>query len=369
MTAPDDGDSRITANVLTGFLGAGKTSLLKRLLALPSLSGTAVIINEFGEVGLDHLLVEAIDDDIVLLKSGCICCNIRTDLKDALLSLFERSRNGEIPRFSRIAIETTGIADPAPIVATLSADPMLRHHFRVGNIVTVVDVPNGQSNLDGFVESQRQVAVADRIIVSKSDISPAEDTARLRARLEALNPAAEILELDETMQPDDALFMRDIHDSSARGAEVARWLKAETRALDAHGHHHHHGHDHGHSHHQAHEHDINRHGDIRAFVLKGDAPLSWARFGLWLSMLLNRHGGEILRLKGLLDIEGNDSPVVIQGVQHLIHKPMHLDHWPAGVNGTHLVVIAKGLDPALVERSFRAFNGLSPLLGGLAKSA
>jgi G3E family GTPase len=365
MNVSEDGDDRITANVLTGFLGAGKTSLLKRLLALPSLAGTAVIINEFGEVGLDHLLVEAIDDDIVLLKSGCICCNIRTDLKDALLSLFERSRNGEIPRFSRIAIETTGIADPAPIVATLSADPMLRHHFRVGNIVTVVDVPNGLANLDAFVESQRQVAVADRLIISKSDIAAPEDTARLHTRLEALNPAAEILELDETMQPDDALFVRDIHDISARGAEVARWLKAETRTHDAHGHHH----DHGHPHHHAHEHDFNRHGDIRAFVLTGDAPLSWARFGLWLSMLLNRHGGEILRLKGLLDIEGNDSPVVIQGVQHLIHKPMHLDRWPDGVTGTHLVVIAKGLDPVLVERSFRTFNGLAPLTGGLAKSA
>jgi len=359
MSAPDDGDERITANVLTGFLGAGKTSLLKRLLALPSLSGTAVIINEFGEVGLDHLLVEAIDDDIVLLKSGCICCNIRTDLKTALLSLFERSRNGEIPRFSRIVIETTGIADPAPIVATLSADPMLRHHFRVGNIVTVVDVPNGLTNLDAYSESQRQVAVADRIIVSKSDIAPAEDTPRLRARLEALNPAAEILELDETMQPEDALFVRDIHDIEARGQEVARWLQAETHAQDHHGH----------AHHHAHEHDVNRHGDIRAFVLTGDAPLSWARFGLWLSMLLNRHGGEILRLKGLLDIEGNDSPVVVQGVQHLIHKPMHLDRWPEGVHGTHIVVIAKGLDPALVERSFRAFNDLAPLADGLAKSA
>jgi G3E family GTPase len=361
-----EGDDRITANVLTGFLGAGKTSLLKRLLALPSLAGTAVIINEFGEVGLDHLLVEAIDDDIVLLKSGCICCNIRTDLKTALLSLFERSRSGEIPRFSRIAIETTGIADPAPIVATLSADPMLRHHFRVGNIVTVIDVPNGLSNLAAYAESQRQVAVADRLIVSKADIASAEDTASLRARLEALNPAAEILELSEAMQPDDALFVRDIHDLEARGLEVARWLTAETRAQD-HSHHDHHHH--GHSHHHSHEQDVNRHGDIRAFVLTGDAPLSWARFGLWLSMLLNRHGGEILRLKGLLDIEGNESPVVIQGVQHLIHKPMHLDRWPDGVTGTHIVVIARGLDPALVGRSFRAFNGLAPMAGGLAKSA
>jgi G3E family GTPase len=354
-----DASERITANVLTGFLGAGKTSLLKRLIALPSLAGTAVIINEFGEVGLDHLLVEAIDDDIVLLKSGCICCNIRTDLKAALLSLFERSRRGEIPSFSRVAIETTGIADPAPIVATLSADPMLRHHVRVGNIVTVVDVPNGLANLAAYPESQRQVAVADRLIVSKSDIAPPGDTASLRNQLKALNPAAEILELSEAMQPDDALFLRDIHDVSSRGAEVARWLRAE-RAQD-HGHHHDHSHDHAL--------DTNRHGDIRAFVLQADTPLSWPRFGLWLSMLLNRHGGEILRLKGLLDIEGNDGPVVIQGVQHLIHKPMHLQSWPAGIQGTRIVVIAKGLDPAAVERSFRAFNGMAPPATGLAKSA
>ncbi len=366
-TTVNEADERITANVLTGFLGAGKTSLLKRLLALPALSGTAVIINEFGEVGLDHLLVEAVDDDIVLLKSGCICCNIRTDLKDALLSLFERSRNGAIPRFSRVAIETTGIADPAPIVATLSADPMLRHHFRVGNIVTVVDVPNGPANLDAYVESRRQVAVADRIIVSKSDIAPAEETNRLRARLEALNPAAEILELSEAMPADDAMFLHDVHDIAARGAEVARWLRAETP--HSHGHHGHHHHDHDH-HHEGHAHeDANRHGDIRAFVLNADTPLSWPRFGLWLSMLLNRHGAEILRLKGLLDIEGSPSPVVIQGVQHLIHKPMHLDRWPDGISGTHLVVIARNLDPALIERSFRAFNGLSASGTGLAKSA
>lgn len=363
-TATNEADDRITANVLTGFLGAGKTSLLKRLLALPALAGTAVIINEFGEVGLDHLLVEAVDDDIVLLKSGCICCNIRTDLKDALLSLFERSRSGAIPRFSRVAIETTGIADPAPIVATLSADPMLRHHFRVGNIVTVVDVPNGPANLDAYEESRRQAAVADRLIISKSDLATPDETARLRARLAAINPAAEMLELSEEMPADEALFMRDVHHLAARGAEVARWLKAATPHDHDPGHHHHHG-----DAHHGHAHDVNRHGDIRAFVLSADTPLSWPRFGLWLSMLLNRHGGDILRLKGLIEIEGNANPVVVQGVQHLIHKPLHLERWPEGITGTHIVVIARGLDPALVERSFRAFNGLSALAGGLAKSA
>jgi G3E family GTPase len=332
----------IIVNVLTGFLGAGKTSLLNRLLAQPSLAGTAVIINEFGEVGLDHLLVETVDDDIVLLKSGCICCTIRGDLKEALISLHERSRAGELPPFSRVAIETTGIADPAPIVATLSADPMLRHHFRTGNIVTVVDVPNGAANLDAYPESLRQVAVADRLIVTKADLAAPDDEARLRARLAAINPAAEIVTLTPDIAPDEALFLNDVHDLSARPAEVARWLQAEAHS---HAHHHHH--------------DVNAHRDIRAFVLTAEQPLSWARFALWLTMLLNRHGAEILRLKGLLDIAGSTSPVVIQGVQHLIHPPQHLPDWPDGIHGTHIVVIARGLDPALVRRSFAAFNGLA----------
>jgi G3E family GTPase len=331
----------ITVNILTGFLGAGKTSLLNRLLCLPRLAGTAVIINEFGEVGLDHLLVETMDDDIVLLKSGCICCTIRGDLKDALLSLLERSRRGDLPSFSRVAVETTGIADPAPIVATLSADPMLRHHFRTGNIVTVVDVPNGLSNLDAYPEAMRQVAVADRLVISKTDLAQGEAEAALHARLSAINPTAEILPLSEDLRPDDAIFLHDVHDLAARGSEVARWLNAASS-----GDHHHH------------RHDVNSHRDIRAFVLTADQPLHWPRFALWLSMLLNRHGEKVLRLKGLLAIEGNDSPVVIQGVQHLIHKPVHLQRWPDGVGGTTIVVIARGLDESVVRRSFLLFNGL-----------
>jgi G3E family GTPase len=331
----------ITVNVLTGFLGAGKTSLLNRLLRLPRLAGTAVIINEFGEVGLDHLLVETMDDDIVLLKSGCICCTIRGDLKDALLSLLERSRRGELPSFSRVAVETTGIADPAPIVATLSADPMLRHHFLIGNIVTVVDVPNGLSNLDAYSEALRQVAVADRLVISKTDLAQGDAATALRARLSAINPTAEILSFSEDLRPDDAIFLHDVHDLAARGAEVARWLNTASS-----GGHHHHGH------------DVNSHRDIRAFVLTANQPLHWPRFALWLSMLLNRHGEKVLRLKGLLAIEGNDSPVVIQGVQHLIHKPVHLQRWPDGVSRTRIVVIARGLDEISVQRSFSLFNGL-----------
>jgi G3E family GTPase len=328
----------VTVNILTGFLGSGKTSLLKRLLALPDLRDAAVLINEFGEVGIDHFLVEEVDDDVVLLKSGCICCTIRGDLKDALLDLHERRAAGRVPPFSRLILETTGLADPGPIVATLVADPALRHQFRMGNIVTVVDAVNGAGNLDRFPESVRQVAVADRLILSKTDLADAGTMADLRQRLTGLNPTADILPLDDVRTPDASLFVSDIHDPTARAVEVARWLAVE--ASDVHDHH---------------RHDVNRHGDVRAFVLTSDAPLDWARFGLWLSMLLNRHGTEVLRLKGLLSIQGVDTPVVVQGVQHLIHKPVHLDDWPDGIAGTRIVVIAKGLDPEVVRRSFRAF--------------
>lgn len=331
----------VTVNILTGFLGSGKTSLLKRLLALPDLRDAAVLINEFGEVGIDHFLVEEVEDDVVLLKSGCICCTIRGDLKDSLLDLHQRRAAGRVPPFSRLILETTGLADPGPIVATLVADPALRHQFRMGNIVTVVDAVNGAGNLDRFPESVRQAAVADRLIMSKTDLADAEAMAALGQRLIRLNPTADILPLDAIRTPDASLFVSDIHDAEARAGEVERWLAADA---------HHHDHDH-----DQHPHDVNRHGDVRAFVLTSDAPLDWARFGLWLSMLLNRHGSEVLRLKGLLAIQGVDTPVVIQCVQHLIHKPVHLEDWPDGIAGTRIVVIAKGLDPEVVRRSFRAF--------------
>jgi G3E family GTPase len=328
---------KVTSNVLTGFLGSGKTSLLKRLLQQPELADTAVLINEFGEVGLDHLLVEGVDEDIVLLKSGCVCCTIRGDLKEALLRLHGRRQRGEAPPFTRLVIETTGLADPAPILSTLTADPMLRHHFRLGNIVTVVDAVAGARNLDDYPESVRQAVAADRLVISKIDLAGEDDVAALGERLRALNPGAEIVLADEDTDPEAALLTHGAHDERTRPEEVRRWL-ADTAD-------------------EAHDHaaDRNRHGDMRATLLTADRPVDWVRFGLWLSMLLNRHGAEILRLKGLVAIEGEDTPVVIQGVQHLIHKPMHLEGWPEGDRRTQLVVIAKRLDPALLRRSFAAF--------------
>lgn len=324
----------VTVNLLTGFLGSGKTSLLKRLLALPDLKQTAVLINEIGEMGLDHLLVEEVNEDVVLLKSGCICCTIRGDLKDALVRLHDRRQRGEVPCFTRLVIETTGLAEPAPIVATMLVDPMLHHHFRLGSVITVIDAVTGAKNLDTHPEALRQAAAADRLVVSKIDLASPEHTAALRRRLGALNPSAEILELDEDTDVHSALLTHDIHDSRSQLGEIRTWLAS------------------GHSHEkEPHPH----HGGIRAFTLTADEPLDWARFGLWLSMLLNRHGARILRLKGLVAIEDQATPVVVQGVQHMIHKPTHLKAWPDADRRTRLVVIAEAIDPALVQRSFAAF--------------
>ena len=317
----------VTAHVLTGFLGSGKTTLLRRLLALPELAGTAVLINEFGEVGLDHLLVEKVEGQIVLLKSGCVCCSIRGDLRDGLLALHARMEAGELPPFGRAVIETTGLADPVPILAGFTADPGLRWHYRLGNLITVVDAVNGLTNLERFPEAWRQVVAADRLMVSKADLA---DAHLLRWRLEALNPDATLHGSDDAGIA--GLLLDDAQDPDARAAAAERWASQDG------AHHHHHG--------------------PGTFTLEAEAPLDWAAFGAWLSLLLHAHGSSILRVKGLLHVAGADRPVVIQGVQHLVHPPLHLEAWPDGRARTRLVLIGTDLDRPAIERSFRAFCGV-----------
>ena len=315
----------VTAHLLTGFLGSGKTSLLQRLLALPDLAGTAVLINEFGEIGLDHLLVDKVDGPVVLLKSGCVCCSIRGDLRDGLERLHGRMESGEIPPFERAVIETTGLADPVPIVAGFTKDPALRWHFRLGKVVTVVDAVNGLANLDRFPEAVRQVALADRLVVSKTDLA---DPAPLLRRLRALNPTA-MLHLSTAEAAAPGALLRD--EGPDRAAELDRLARIEPDRHDHHA------------------------QGLVTFCLTADAPLDWAAFGLWLSLLLHAHGAAILRVKGLLHVSGVDRPVLVQGVQHLVHQPLHLEAWPDGVPRTRLVVIGVGLDRSALERSFRAF--------------
>jgi G3E family GTPase len=331
--------------LLTGFLGAGKTTLLNRLLADPALAETAVLINEFGEIGLDHLFVEALDADAVLLASGCLCCTIRGDLSRALRDLQARGRP-----FRRVVVETTGLADPAPILHTLMRDPLLLRDYALDGVVTVVDAVAGMANLDAQEEARRQVAVADRLVISKTDLA---DAAPLRARLAALNPVARVVDA-RTARAEELLGVGPFS-AEGKAEGIAGWIDAATEEHGHHDHHHgHHHHRHGHHHHQ---HDVNRHdARIRALCLTFDAPLSWEGVANYLEMMAMTQGQKMLRVKGLLNLKGEAQPVVVHGVQHSFHPPLRLAAWPEGDDRrSRLVFILQDLEPAVVEKGLRAF--------------
>jgi G3E family GTPase len=331
----------IPVTVLTGFLGAGKTTLLNRLLKHPEMAGSAVLINEFGEIGLDHLLVEKLDEDTVLLNAGCLCCTIRGDLQRALRDLALKAEAGHEIR--RVLIETTGLADPAPILQTLMSDPVALRSFRLDGVVTVVDAVLGAATLDNQIEAVKQAAVADRLILSKTDIAQADQVNALEARLRALNPGAPIRHVVAGDVAPDFLFGTGRFDPASKIGDVAAWLAAEA----AHHHHHHHGH----------HHDPNRHdARIQAFGLTFAEPLPWEGLATWLEMLAITRGASILRMKGILNLQGEDRPVVLHGVQHVFHPPERLPEWPAGHDRqSRLVFILRDLDRAVVEEGLAAF--------------
>jgi G3E family GTPase len=323
--------------VLTGFLGAGKTTLLNHLLRQPELAGTAVLVNEFGEIGLDHLLVEKLDDSTVLLNAGCLCCTVRGDLARVLREMLPRARRDEI---SRIVIETTGLADPVPILATLMTDPVAAAAYRLDGIVTVVDAVNGATHLDTQEEAVRQVAVADRIIVSKADLA---DAAPLRDRLQALNPGAPMADAAHGVVDPGFVLHAGRFDPTGKNPDVAGWLNAA--AYEAAGEHHHH-------------HDRNRHDErIRAFCITLEDPLDWPALAMWLQTLVASRGENLLRLKGILNLKGQDRPVAIHAVRHLMHKPVKLEAWPEGDPRTsRMVFITSDLPRSVIEEGFRAFQ-------------
>ena len=325
----------VPVTILTGFLGSGKTTLLNRLLKQPEMANTAVLINEFGEIGLDHLMVEAVEGDIVLLAAGCLCCTVRGDLSRALAKLAPRVRSGEI---ARVIIETTGLADPAPIIATLLGDAVAAVLFRLDGIVTVVDAVHAMGQIDAHDEALRQVAVADRIVISKADLA---DTTELRARLGQLNPGAVVLAADHGAVPAALLLNCGLFDAEGKLGDVAGWISEA--AFDDHHHHHH---------------DVNRHdASIRAFSLRFDKPLHWQGVGTWLEMLVSTRGESLLRVKGILDLVGQDRPVVINGVQHLFHAPTLLPAWPKGeIRCSKLVFIVRDLERDVLLRGLEAFE-------------
>ncbi|WID98181.1 GTP-binding protein [Bosea vestrisii] len=350
----------IPLTLLTGFLGAGKTTLLNRLLKDPALAETVVLVNEFGEIGLDHLFVEGIEDGMILLASGCLCCTIRDDLIVTLEDLLRRLDNGRVAPFKRLVIETTGLADPAPVLNVLINHPYLAMRFKLDGVVTLVDAVNGMATLDAHPEALRQVVAADRLVLTKADIATDEEAVTaLRKRLGELNPGIAILPPDA---PAEALVGAGLYDIAERPDELRRWLAAET--LHGHDHDHDHHHDHGETHghhgsHNHHHHDINRHdASIRAFTLTAETPIREATFDLFWTLLRSTHGARLLRLKGLVALaEHPDGPLLVHAVQQILHPPVMLPAWPDADHRSRLVLIVKDLEEETVARLWSAFLG------------
>jgi G3E family GTPase len=315
---------RLPVVLVTGFLGSGKTTLISALVTHPEMAETAVLVNELGEVAIDHHLVRQVDERTVVLGSGCICCTLRGDLRDELRDLLARRARGELAPFRRVVIETTGLADPAPVLSTLVTEPVLRHHYAVEAVVATVDAVSGAATLDRHPESVKQAAVADTLLVTKADAAPPGAVAALEGRLRALNPLAPVRRVAfGAIAPGELLRAR------------ARELPAGAAAAGGPGH----------------------AGDVHTFALVLDEPLDWDAFAVWLTMLLHSRGPDVLRVKGLLDV-GEAGPVVLDGVQHVVHRPRHLPAWPDDDHRSRIVFITRGIERAAVLASLEAFAAL-----------
>ncbi len=332
---------RIPVTVITGFLGSGKTTLLNRILKEPTLKDTAVIVNEFGEVGIDHLLVEQADDGVIELSNGCLCCTMRGQLIDSLANLIDRLQTGRIAKLSRVIIETTGLADPAPILQAIIGHPAMLQSFAIDGVITTVDAINGHDTLIKQKEARKQVAFADKIILTKTDLVTDDDKlASLVDDLKSLNATAMIISSHDPMYQPIELVDIGVFDLDSKTDTVKNWLSSE---VDVHHHHHHH--------------DVNRHSDtIRAFALTHDEPIPYSALDAFIELFCATHGNKILRMKGIVCLAEDPShPIIIHGVQTLFHPPIRLKEWPDINHETRLVIITDGLEETLVREMFNVF--------------
>ncbi|MBY5605863.1 GTP-binding protein [Rhizobium leguminosarum] len=359
MSALND---RIPVTILTGFLGAGKSTLLNRILKDPVMKDAAVIINEFGDVGIDHLLVESSGDSIIELSDGCLCCTVRGELVDTLTNLMDAVQTGRVKPVKRVVIETTGLADPAPVMQAIMGNPVIATNFELDGVVTVVDAVNGLQTLDNHEEARKQAAVADRLIVSKKSMAGATDG--LEKRLRALNPRAVTMDADSAEAGSAAVLVNGLYDPATKIADVGRWLQDEN-AHEAHHHQHDHDHDgdhHGHHHHDhAHQdpHDVNRHdASIRSFSIIEEKPIDPMALDMFIDLLRSAHGEKLLRMKAIVSVSDRpDRPLVLHGVQSIFHPPVRLAAWPGEDRRTRMVLITRDLPEAFVKDLFDAFLG------------
>tara|TARA_B100000579_G_scaffold417874_1_gene414840 strand:+ start:87 stop:1145 length:1059 start_codon:yes stop_codon:yes gene_type:complete len=335
--------NQIPVTVITGFLGSGKTTLLSSILKKKEMQKTAVIINEFGEIGLDHALIEHTDENIVELQSGCICCTIQGDLNKTLIDLFDKMMNGKVSSFNRILIETTGLANPVPIIHTLMSSIELIRIYSLDGVITVVDSVNGEKTLDLHEESLKQLALAEKIILSKTDIVDKDEIKSLVDRIKEINPVSQIIFSKFGNIPLEEIFGLGAYDPYKKSADVKNWLAAEKYKDKKHHHHH----------------DINRHNEnIRAFSMMSENPVNMIAFSFFRDMITAALGANLLRMKGIVNIAGEERPAVIHGVQHIFHPVQWLEKWPDNDRRTKLVFITQNIKKKQIEDFFRPLMGL-----------
>ncbi|MBR0843162.1 GTP-binding protein [Bradyrhizobium liaoningense] len=338
----------IPVTVLTGFLGSGKTTVLNHLLRQSGMDGVVAVINEFGEVGLDHLLVETSEERFALLDNGCVCCSVREDLVALLGELSVREAGGEMPPIGRILIETTGLADPVPVLHTLMTAPGVTSRYRIDGVVVTVDAVNALRSLEHHAEAVKQIAVADRILLTKADLAEADTVADVERRIGSINPTVSVTRVNHGCIEPGIVFEAGLFAPEARSRQVANWFAAATAATAAHSH-------------ADHHHDHHAHGsDVTSFSLIVQEPIRWTAFSRWLDYVAALKGDDLLRFKALVNIADRpQGPVVVHGVQHVLHPPIALDAWPSDDHSSRLVFIVRDIPAEAIERTLARFGEIS----------